>query len=274
MHHSGTISEMAELLGFAVSNVARSVRAIDLAQLTKPVEVAPAAAPLTGMAGLASSGEEQTKAGSDGNSVFGTVAIPFKRLAAIKKLEPALAEIDSGTAISCGPDCSPSTAAVKASFTTTAQASIRDKLNAVNVAVNHSIRYARDIDLYQTADHWATPSETLARKAGDCEDFAILKLAALRADGVAQKDMSVVVLFDQKRHFYHAVLSVAIGGHYYILDNMRDEVLPDTRLPDYLPLYSISDGKGYLHGSRVQGAAVAANTVPLEKVAPGEGTTF
>ena len=81
--------------------------------------------------------------------------------------------------------------------------------------------------------------------------------------------MAIVVLFDQKRHFYHAVLTVAVGERYYILDNMRDDVLPDTRLTDYLPLYSIRGKRGYLHGSRVQDAAVAANTVPLEKVTPG-----
>src|SRR5688500_1107994 len=31
--------------------------------------------------------------------------------------------------------------------------------------VNHNIRYIRD-----GADHWQQPSETLQRKAGDCED--------------------------------------------------------------------------------------------------------
>lgn len=262
---------MAELLEFAVSKAARSVGALDLAQLSRPIDIAPAAAPLAGTAALAPSGAGQSKVAPAGSAVFGTVAIPFKHLAAIKKLEPALAEIDAGNAIACD-GCGEGATAIKASFTATAQSSIRDKLNAVNVAVNHSIRYARDIDVYHVADHWATPSETLAHREGDCEDFAILKMAALRADGVAEEDMAIVVLFDQKRHFYHAILSVAVSGHYYILDNMRDDVLPDTRLPDYLPLYSISGTRGYLHGSRVQGAAVAANTVPLEKVAPGEGS--
>ncbi|WP_233426648.1 transglutaminase-like cysteine peptidase [Rhizobium mongolense] len=53
----------------------------------------------------------------------------------------------------------------------------------MNVAVNRAIRYRRDMDTDQAADHWAAPSETLARQQGDCEDFAILKMAALRAEG-------------------------------------------------------------------------------------------
>ncbi|CCM74783.1 conserved exported hypothetical protein [Rhizobium mesoamericanum STM3625] len=179
-----------------------------------------------------------------------------------------------GTAINCSAGtCSEAAATIKVAFTKISQSSIRDKLNAINVTVNHTIRYSRDIDTYKVADYWATPAETLARQQGDCEDFAILKMAALHADGVDLKEMSIVVLFDQKRHFYHAVLSVAVNGNRFILDNMRDEVLPDTKLPDYVPLYSIADGKGYLHGTRT-GAKQVASAMPLEKVAPGEGVAF
>ncbi|SCW30680.1 hypothetical protein SAMN02927900_00442 [Rhizobium mongolense subsp. loessense] len=85
--------------------------------------------------------------------------------------------------------------------------------------------------------------------------------------------MSIVVLFDQKRHFYHAVLSVAVDGNYFILDNMRDQVLPDSRLPDYQPLFSTTGGKGHLHGSRTGNMQVASR-MSLEKVAPGEGAAY
>ncbi|MFA1622695.1 hypothetical protein ACDY96_07635 [Rhizobium mongolense] len=66
------------------------------------------------------------------------------------------------------------------------------------------------------------------------------------------------------------MLSVAVDGNYFILDNMRDRVLPDSRLPDYQPLFSIARGKGYLHGLRAGNKQVAPR-MPLEKVAPGEG---
>ncbi len=207
-------------------------------------------------------------------AVFDTVAIPFKRLAALKKLAPALEEMESGTAVKCnGKGCSPAFAAIQLVGLNTSQSSIRDKLNAVNAAVNQSIRYRTDQDAYKVTDRWSTPRETLSQQQGDCEDFAILKMAALRAEGIDPDQMSIVVLFDQKRHFYHAVLSVEAGGKFFILDNMRNQVLLDTQLPDYMPLYSIKGGKGFLHGSRRKDQKVAMAT-PLEKIAPGEGVNF
>ncbi|CAN7485786.1 transglutaminase-like cysteine peptidase [Neorhizobium sp. LjRoot104] len=207
-------------------------------------------------------------------AVFDTVAIPFKRLAALKKLAPALEEMDNGTAVKCnGKGCSPAFAAIQLVGLNTSQSSIRDKLNAVNAAVNQSIRYRTDQDAYKVTDRWSTPRETLSQQQGDCEDFAILKMAALRAEGIDPDQMSIVVLFDQKRHFYHAVLSVEAGGKFFILDNMRNQVLLDTQLPDYMPLYSIKAGKGFLHGSRRKDQTVAMAT-PLEKIAPGEGVNF
>src|SRR6478752_4348814 len=125
MARTGTLGGMVELVGFALGNVTHSVSTLDLARLTKSLEIAPAAAPLANPAGLASPSVAKTTAG---NSVFGTVAIPFKRLAALKKLEPTFAEIDAGTAIACAAACPESTVAIEASFTATARSSLRDKL--------------------------------------------------------------------------------------------------------------------------------------------------
>jgi predicted transglutaminase-like cysteine proteinase len=260
------------LLRTAASGVSSAVQTINLAAVTQLPQAETAS--FTAETTTSIKPGVPRKAVPSNDAVFGSVTIPFKRLAAVKRFAPSLAEMASGAAIKCGAKgCSDAAQVVKATLDKTGQASIRDKLNAVNVAVNRAIRYRRDADTYQTADYWATPSETLARQAGDCEDFAILKMAALRAEGVDMKDMSIVVLFDQKRQFYHAVLSVAVNGNYFILDNMRDQVLPDNRLPDYQPLFSIADGKGYLHGLRAGNKQVASR-MPLEKVAPGEGAAY
>lgn len=59
------------------------------------------------------------------------------------------------------------------------------RIDFVNMAVNQLVVYRADA----AADRWATPCETLARGAGDCEDFAITKFyllldrEALRSDG-------------------------------------------------------------------------------------------
>jgi len=262
------ISGLYSLAKTAFTGVACTVQRIDLAAIARPQQV-------TSPEITASiRPDKPAKLTTSNEAVFGSVAIPFKRLAALKRFAPSLAEMQSGAAITCGAKgCTNAAQVIKTALGQTAQASIRDKLNTVNAAVNHAIRYRKDIETYQVADYWATPSETLSRQQGDCEDFAILKMAALKAEGVDMKDMSIVVLFDQKRHFYHAVLSVAVNGNFFILDNMRDQVLTDSRLPDYQPLYSINAGKGYLHGVKA-GNKQVASAMPLEKVAPGEGVPY
>ncbi|KQV32524.1 hypothetical protein ASC97_02820 [Rhizobium sp. Root1203] len=269
---SASIGGIADLLGAAGRGLVRAVGSMDLAALAQPLEPAPAG--WTRETPASQAVRRSVAAAPSDGAVFGSVAIPFKRLAALKRLAPSLSDMNDGTAIACrAGQCSDAAVAIKAAFARSSQASIRDKMNSVNTTVNHTIRYRRDIDTYKVADYWATPAETLARQQGDCEDFAILKMAALHAEGIDLGDMAVVVLFDQKRHFYHAILSVSVNGNRFILDNMRDEVLPDTRLPDYMPLYSIAGGKGYIHGSRV-GASQMASAMPIEKVAPGEGVAF
>jgi len=265
---AASISGLYGLAETAFGGIATTVKHIDLAAIARPQQVIePATA-----ASIKPDAPAKPTASTD--AVFGSVTIPFKRLAAVKRFAPSLAEMESGAAINCdAKGCSNAAQVIKAALGQASQASIRDKLNTVNAAVNHAIRYRKDSETYQVADYWATPSETLSRGQGDCEDFAILKMAALKAEGVDMKDMSIVVLFDQKRHFYHAVLSVAVNGNYFILDNMRDQVLTDTRLPDYQPLYSITSGKGYLHGLRA-GNKQMASAMPLEKVAPGEGVPY
>jgi predicted transglutaminase-like cysteine proteinase len=274
---ANALQQMRTSVSLAIANpVTRGTTSIT-AQ-TAPVTTASIATAALTTASLKPSASPRpaTDTAAPDGAVFDTVAIPFKRLAALAKFAPSLAEMNSGKAFAC--KASGCTAAFQAVHLASADAekgnaSIRDRLNAVNAAVNGAIRYSSDKDTYNQEDHWATPSETLAMQKGDCEDFAILKMAALRAEGFDPSQMSIVVLFDQKRHFYHAVLSVAVGGHYFILDNMRNQVLLDTQLPDYRPLYSIRDGKGYLHGSRRKDQNLAMS-VSLEKVAPGEGVAF
>lgn len=116
-----------------------------------------------------------------GSASFGSVAIPFKRLSAVKKLAPALEEMQAEASLACGGDCPGAVLTIAKVVRDSDGASLRDKLNRVNSAVNAAIRYRPDIETYNVSDRWATPSETLARQEGDCEDYAILKMAALRA---------------------------------------------------------------------------------------------
>ncbi|NTJ62222.1 hypothetical protein G6M50_13015 [Agrobacterium rhizogenes] len=261
-----------DLFAPTIRNAAKAISGVDLATLNQSLAVAPGGLPHNDL--TASEPVRPAKPSNVplGDSVFGTVAIPFKHLAALNNFAGPLAEIRSGKSLDCGAGgCNAAETAIAAAETKIAGASIRDKINNINYTVNHAIRYASDMETYHVADYWAKPSEALSHQQGDCEDYAILKMAALYNAGVDLDHMALVVLFDQQRHFYHAVLSVSVNGNNLILDNMRDEVLSDKRIAEYLPLYSIVAGRGYLHGSRDPRAQAVAAAMPLAKVVPGEG---
>jgi len=204
------------------------------------------------------------------DDVFGSIAIPFKKLGALKKAEPTFSEIAEGRALDCGgKNCFNLQALMQRTSAGGGMSSVRDKLNLVNYEVNRRIKYREDTDSHSRLDQWSSPSQTLKSGFGDCEDYALLKMAVLESQGITLEVMTVVILYDNKRNFYHAVLSVEVQGTHYILDNRRDQVLADNRLPDYQPLYSISNGRGFLHGTRTKGKALAMKS--FDSIAPGEG---
>jgi transglutaminase-like putative cysteine protease len=143
---------------------------------------------------------------------------------------------------------------------------------AINTAVNRLIDYRSDKDVYGKLDYWAAPVEILTKGKGDCEDFAILKMAALKAAGVPADSMALVILRDASRNFFHAVLAVSTNSGTYVLDNLRDAVLTDRQLPQYQALYSLSAQGAWVHGYK-RGSEFALQKRPtsLETVLPGEG---
>jgi predicted transglutaminase-like cysteine proteinase len=146
-----------------------------------------------------------------------------------------------------------------------------DKVEIVNTMVNNTIRYRADQSLYGKLDYWATPSEILANKSGDCEDFAILKMTALIRIGVPANSLSLVVLRDNGRGVFHAVLAVTTSAGSFILDNVRPKVAMDTDLPNYQPLYSLSGSRAWIHGTKLSNQPVTAEVSDFKAIAPGEG---
>ena len=72
----------------------------------------------------------------------------------------------------------------------------RARLGETNRAINLAIRPMSDLAQYGQTDVWNTPLETFASGAGDCEDYAIAKLVALRMAGIAPEDLRIVVMHD------------------------------------------------------------------------------
>lgn len=131
------------------------------------------------------------------------------------------------------------------------KAPIQERLSLINLAVNQRIQYASDEALYARLDYWASPKETVAKKAGDCEDFAILKMASLLQAGIPQEKMAIVVVQDTRRNLLHAVLSVSTDKGTMILDSLHRDVRPDKAIPHYRPLFSVNGKGSWLHGKRI-----------------------
>lgn len=201
--------------------------------------------------------------------LFGSVALSFRKLPAAARMRALEAELNDPFA--CAGERCLARAGLVADFVGKPR-DPRELIERVNRAVNGLVSYRSDRDGYGTVDHWAGPRETLARGYGDCEDFAMLKMAVLASRGIDPRDMSLVVLRDRSRQVYHAVLAVRIDGKNLVLDNLDRAVRRDTELAHYQPLFSVSAGKGSIHGWRTGRAPVAmASLRTLGAIAPGEG---
>ena len=67
-----------------------------------------------------------------------------------------------------------------------------ERLARVNTFFNRRLRFDDDSVVWKEPDYWATPLESLARGAGDCEDFAIAKYASLLVAGVPSERLRLI----------------------------------------------------------------------------------
>ena len=85
-----------------------------------------------------------------------------------------------------------------------------EKVQSGNLTVEEyvflEITYASDYDLYWNMDYWASPAETIQRRAGDCEDSAIVVKSVQEYLG---EDSNLVI---QPRHVYIEQEGVIYGG--------------------------------------------------------------
>jgi predicted transglutaminase-like cysteine proteinase len=119
----------------------------------------------------------------------------------------------------------------------------RAQLGEINRAINLAIRPADDLAAHGSIDVWNSPLATLARRAGDCEDYAILKFAALLEVGIPPEDLRIVIVRDTARSEDHGVVAARHEGQWLVLDNRRLVMLADTQLANYSPLLQL-DGAG------------------------------
>lgn len=120
-----------------------------------------------------------------------------------------------------------------------------DKLVRINREINAS-KYIIDMINWGMEDYWETPFEFFTRN-GDCEDYAIAKYMTLKMLGVPTSSMRIVVLQDNNLRLLHSVLVVTDRGTNYILDNQIQQVVKDSSIHHYAPIYSINESRWWRH---------------------------
>ena len=88
----------------------------------------------------------------------------------------------------------------------------------VNTTVNRSIIPLTDQELFGVEEYWAYPV-----KAGDCEDYVLLKQKKLLQLGFKPSDLLITIVA-QSDGSGHAVLTVTTDEGDFILDNMNDDI--------------------------------------------------
>jgi predicted transglutaminase-like cysteine proteinase len=117
----------------------------------------------------------------------------------------------------------------------------RARLGEINRAINLAIRPTSDLAQYGEIDVWSSPLVTLAKGAGDCEDYAIAKFVALRLAGVPAEDLRIVVMRDLLQGEDHAVAAARLDGQWLMLDNRRMAMIDDAHVRNYRPLFVLDE---------------------------------
>ncbi len=175
-------------------------------------------------------------------NVFGYKAFPFSNIAFQNDWDRALKNI----LIFCEADQQCPTD-VAHTVTFVKKQTDKKRLDIVNKWVNDHITYVKESD-----DTWSSPIETLNGGLGDCEDFAILKMALLYRAGIPLEKMSLVVLeiTSKLNTTHHAVLAVHLQERIWILDNRAAQVREDVTIPDYRPMLQYSNTKNSVLGKQ------------------------
>ncbi|MGQ0622039.1 MAG: transglutaminase-like cysteine peptidase [Panacagrimonas sp.] len=129
------------------------------------------------------------------------------------------------------------------------------QMSRINEFFNSRTTFASDVDVWQQADWWATPLDTLARGRGDCEDFAIAKYVSLMALGVAQNRLRLIYVRANLDGSMpgtsqaHMVLGYYAdpNGEPQILDNLVGSIERASARPDLTPVFSFN-GEGLWAG--------------------------
>jgi predicted transglutaminase-like cysteine proteinase len=115
----------------------------------------------------------------------------------------------------------------------------RARVGLINRAADLAISPTSDEMQWGVADHWSDPFETLLSRRGDCEDYAILKYAALLEAGISRDDVRIVILKNFFPNEDHAAVATRVDGRWLILDNRSLTLVRDRDVTRAIPEFML-----------------------------------
>lgn len=140
------------------------------------------------------------------------------------------------------------------------------QLQAVNSFWNLTVMGSDDLIIWGEADHWATPLETLGKRAADCEDYVIGKYFSLIRLGVPVEKLRLIYV-RARQGGIGSTASIAhmVLGYYetptaepLVLDNLVGDILPASQRNDLTPVFSFNGQGVYVAGT--------SKTAPVERI--------
>ena len=118
-------------------------------------------------------------------------------------------------------------------------------LRTVNAFFN-KFPYASDMENYGMDDYWPTLADFFSRRSGDCKAYALAKYFALRALGMPDDKLRIVLLMHiPTRKANHAVLAVDTARGVFILDSHTrpiDLILPQEKFSlQFIPFFMFNE---------------------------------
>lgn len=141
-----------------------------------------------------------------------------------------------------------------------------EKLKKINHFFNQ-VPYQSDLKTWGTKDYWATRMEFLGKDRGDCEDYAIAKYFTLKQLGIPTSKMYLSYVKATKQKVAHMVLTYFKTPQSIplVLDNYNKRILPATKRPDLIPIYSFNGDSLYLAKQKGLGKEVPSGVAKNKK---------
>lgn len=138
----------------------------------------------------------------------------------------------------------------------------KEKLRQVNDFFNQNMEFVDDEYLWGMVDYWATPLESLAKGAGDCEDYSIAKYFTLIELGVPDKKLRITYVKAIELNQAHMVLTYFDTPRSVplVLDNLKPAIKRATKRKDLLPVYSFNGSGLWLAKSRGSGKRIGGSS--------------